>query len=67
MIGCLMTTKRENGRKWDGISRVSTAQYKKNYDTIFKPKRLTTTIPPLRGPLPQGLPLKKYGGIKQTD
>ena len=66
MIGCLMTTKRENGRKWDGISRVSTAQYKKNYDTIFKPKRLTTTIPPLRGPLPQGLPLKKYGVIKQT-
>jgi len=34
--------------------------------TIKKPKRLTKTIPPLRGPLPQGLPLKKYGVIKQT-
>jgi hypothetical protein len=34
--------------------------------TIKKLKRLTKTIPPLRGPLPQGLPLKKYGVIKQT-
>ena len=61
-----MTTKRENGRKWDGISRVSTAQYKKNYDTIFKPKRLTTTIPPLRGPNPQGLniPLKQVKTVR---
>ena len=33
---------------------------------LNKPKRLTKTVPPLRGPLPQGLPLKKYGVIKQT-
>ena len=63
MIGCLMTSKRENGKKWDGVSRVSTDQYKKNYNDIFKPKRLTKTIPPLRGPLPQGLPLTKPGVI----
>ena len=34
--------------------------------TSKKPKRLTKTIPPLRGPLPQGLPLKKLGVIKRT-
>lgn len=31
---------REKGRKWDGRSRISTEQYKKNYDSIFKkPKK----------------------------
>tara|TARA_R110001599_G_scaffold57568_3_gene158195 strand:- start:1059 stop:1250 length:192 start_codon:yes stop_codon:yes gene_type:complete len=25
-----------NGRKWDGKSRVSTNEYKKNYNDIFK-------------------------------
>ena len=27
--------KREKGRKWDGRSRVSTNQYKKNWNDIF--------------------------------
>ena len=29
---------REKGRKWDGKSRVSTEQYKKNWNDIFKKK-----------------------------
>ena len=28
--------KRENGRKWDGRSRIPTKQYKQNYNDIFK-------------------------------
>ena len=26
---------RESGRKWDGVSRVSTNQYKKNWEEIY--------------------------------
>ena len=33
---------REKGRKWDGRSRVSTQQYKDNYDSIFKKKNIMT-------------------------
>jgi len=29
---------KEPGRKWDGKSRVSTTEYKKRYDEIFKKK-----------------------------
>ena len=29
-------SKDKKGRRWDGRSRVSTPQYKKNYDDIFK-------------------------------
>ena len=27
---------KESGRKWDGRSRISTNQYKKNYNMIFR-------------------------------
>jgi hypothetical protein len=27
---------KESGRKWDGRSRISTEQYKKNYNKIFR-------------------------------
>ena len=30
-----MSKERESGRKWDGISRVSTNQYKENWEEIF--------------------------------
>jgi len=33
---------REKGRKWDGRSRPSTDQYKKNFDDIFKKKNVIT-------------------------
>jgi len=33
---------------------------------MIKPKRLTKTIPPLRGPVPQGLPYGKKPVIKIT-
>ncbi len=29
-------SKRENGRKWDGVSRPATDLYKQNFDRIFK-------------------------------
>ena len=29
---------REKGRKWDGVSRITTDHYKKRYDEIFKKK-----------------------------
>ena len=28
----------EQGKKWDGKSRISTPEYKKRYDEIFKQK-----------------------------
>ena len=33
-----MSIERESGRKWDGISRVSTNQYKENWEEIFGQK-----------------------------
>jgi hypothetical protein len=33
---------KEKGRKWDGRSRISTEQYKKNFDDIFKKKNVIT-------------------------
>ena len=33
-----MSKERENGRKWDGRSRVSNDQYKKNWNDIFGKK-----------------------------
>ena len=32
----ILMSKDKKGRRWDGRSRVSTPQYKKNYDDIFK-------------------------------
>ena len=36
-----MSEERESGRKWDGRSRVSNDQYKKNWNDIFKTKKET--------------------------
>ncbi len=37
-------SKKENGRKWDGISRVSNDLYRKRWDEIFgKPKGVVIT------------------------
>ena len=33
-----MSKERESGRKWDGIRRVSTNQYKENWEEIFGQK-----------------------------
>ena len=33
---------KEKGRRWDGRSRISTEQYKKNFDDIFKKKNVMT-------------------------
>jgi len=30
---------REKGRQWDGVSRITTDNYKKRYDEIFKKKK----------------------------
>ena len=30
---------RESGRKWDGVSRVSTNKYKENWNDIFKKEK----------------------------
>jgi len=35
--------KREKGRKWDGRSRISTNQYKKNWNDIFGKKNVVRT------------------------
>jgi len=35
--------KREKGKKWDGRSRISTDQYKKNWDDIFGNKNVVRT------------------------
>ena len=35
--------KREKGRKWDGRSRISTNQYKKNWNDIFGQRNLVRT------------------------
>ena len=32
---------REKGKKWDGLSRVSSNEYKKNWNDIFKTKKET--------------------------
>ena len=36
MEGSLLMSKDKKGRRWDGRSRISTQQYKDNYDEIFK-------------------------------
>ena len=36
-------TKKEKGRKWDGRSRISTDQYKKNWNDIFGNKNVVRT------------------------
>ena len=33
---------KEKGRQWDGRSRITTDQYKKNFDDIFKKKNVMT-------------------------
>lgn len=33
-----MSNKKDKGRKWDGISRVSTDKYRKRWNEIFKKK-----------------------------
>ena len=33
-----MSKEREHGRKWDGISRISTNKYKENWEEIFGQK-----------------------------
>ena len=40
-----MTEKKqkEKGRKWDGLSRVPTPQYKKNWDDIFGNRNVVRT------------------------
>ncbi len=30
---------REKGKKWDGLSRISSDEYKKNWNDIFKTKK----------------------------
>ena len=32
-------SKNKKGRRWDGRSRISTPEYKKNYNEIFKKKK----------------------------
>ncbi len=32
-------TKREKGKKWDGISRIPTDEYKNNWNDIFRKKK----------------------------
>ena len=36
-------TKREKGRKWDGRSRISNDQYKKNWNDIFGNRNVVRT------------------------
>ena len=36
-------TKKEKGRKWDGRSRISTDQYKRNWNDIFGNKNVVRT------------------------
>ncbi len=36
-----MTKEKEKGKKWDGRSRISSNEYKKNWDDIFKVKKET--------------------------
>ena len=33
-----MSKERESGRKWDGVSRISTNKYKENWEEIFGQK-----------------------------
>ena len=35
---------KENGRKWDGKSRVSNDTYRKRYDEIFKKEKTTSEV-----------------------
>tara|TARA_R100000353_G_scaffold9199_1_gene10543 strand:- start:83 stop:244 length:162 start_codon:yes stop_codon:yes gene_type:complete len=35
---------KENGRKWDGKSRVSNDTYRKRYDEIFKKEKTTSEL-----------------------
>jgi hypothetical protein len=34
---------KEKGKKWDGRSRISTDEYKRNYDEIFKKEKKDET------------------------
>jgi len=34
---------KEKGRQWDGRSRISTNEYKRNYDEIFKKEKTNGT------------------------
>ena len=36
-----MTKEKEKGKKWDGRSRISSNEYKKNWNDIFKTKKET--------------------------
>ncbi len=36
-------TRREKGRKWDGRSRISNDQYKRNWDDIFGNRNVVRT------------------------
>ena len=38
------TLEKENGRKWDGKSRVSNDTYRKRYDEIFKKEKTTSEL-----------------------
>jgi DNA-directed RNA polymerase subunit RPC12/RpoP len=39
MEGSLLMSKDKKGRRWDGRSRISTQQYKDNYNEIFKKEK----------------------------
>ena len=39
MEGNILMSKDKKGRRWDGRSRISTPEYKKNYNEIFKKKK----------------------------
>ena len=38
------TLEKENGRKWDGKSRVSNDTYRKRYDEIFKKEKTVSQL-----------------------
>ena len=39
--GYYILMEREKGKKWDGLSRISSDQYKNNWNDIFKTKKET--------------------------
>ena len=46
--GYYILMEKEKGRKWDGRSRVSSNEYKKNWNDIFKKKEKETDEPKTR-------------------
>ena len=42
MEGSLLMSQDKKGRRWDGRSRISTQQYKDNYNEIFKKEKTAT-------------------------